>query len=159
MRYMRKYLFVFFVIAVLPVINSCDIFSRCNNIDCLTPPTQIRIRVLNGNDDLIYNRVISADSVKIYAASIENDYILPHFIVTDDASSSSIIVCEDMPWLSLEGINDFFLTYNDANTDSIYLIVEASTYNCCVYHPIKEILINGSKPELDNKLNCFNIYK
>ena len=142
------------------VFTSCQQFGSCYGVDCTSPPNPVRISVISGETDLIYSGYYSIDSIGIYLRTESGELnLMETFFEKDTVNSRVIISCDDMAWNSLEGFDDYFLAYNSQEYDSIYLKVISVTENCCNFHPISNITINGEVPAFENEFHCFLIEK
>lgn len=138
--------------------GSCSKGSDCDQ-DCFTPPGPITFRVLNDSVDLIYNGYYDSDSISLYY--IDNEIIvnMEISIFRDTVLEISKIHTNEIGWISLEGNHDFYLRLNSNEIESIYLLVVSTTIDCCTFHPIRDIEINGNQPYFDDASYSFIIQK
>ncbi len=145
---------------ILTLLTSCDRFGSCYGVDCTSPPNPVRLSVVSGDTDLIYSNYYSADSIGIFLITENGELnLIESYTHKDTLNERVIISCVDMAWNSLEGFNDYCLKYNSQESDTIFLKVISVTENCCNFHPISDISINGEVPKFDNELHCFLIEK
>lgn len=147
------------IIALLAIVT----ISSCGKVncdqDCFTPPGPISFRVMNDTIDLIYNKSISEDSITLYYMDGDNIIDTEIDIYTDTVQEYSRIHSNVITWKSVEGHRDFYLRLGYDDIEEIYLVVESVTSDCCTFHPIMDIEINGNQPPFNDISYSFIINK
>lgn len=142
-------------LATLLTSPSCDKFLDCG--DCFTPPDPLFFSILDKNDstDVYYSGKFDPDSALIYYLYDKIRVPVDFEIVIDSTRQSGILQSNAITWKSVEGYKVFYLELDQANTDTLFLNVEAESENCCTYHPIMDFTVNGEEPELDAGFGFF----
>jgi hypothetical protein len=138
------------VILSVLILVSCDNYINCP--ECFTPPEGIRFQIISSVDfsDLIYNKIINSDSIRLYYIENKTKKDVEFLLVTDTILKQSLIYSRELSWKSAESINDFFLDLNTVDTDTVFLDVEQVQSNCCTYFLNKAFKINGINIEIDS---------
>ena len=137
---------------------SCGKVNNCND-DCFTPPGPITFRVMNDSIDLVYTGYYDEDSISLYYMDGDDIIDTEISIFKDTVLEISKIHSNVITWKSMEGYRDFYLRLKFDEVDEIYLVVQTVTQDCCTFHPIMDIEINGDQPSFDTPSYSFIIEK
>lgn len=152
----KQFSLVVFVAISILAISGCKL-SKCD--DCFTPPNPIAIEVVNSNNDnLVKEGVYSKDSIKLYYYDNQEKKVVP-FEFVESAEYEGIMYSSGLPWLCIDNEKIFYLYLNHTDTDTLDLLIERNTTDCCTSHPIKKFEINGKDAEINPVDYAFIIRK
>ena len=157
MKYLEIRIIVLLLVTAL-ISVSCGKNINCDN-DCFTPPGPITFRVMNDSIDLLYTGYYDEDSITLYYMDGDSKIDTEISIFNDTVLEIGIIHSNVITWKSVEGYRDFYLRLNSTEIDEIYLVVQSLTQDCCTFHPIMDIEINGDQPAFNTLSNSFIIEK
>lgn len=156
-KYYRKLLNTILLLFIIVLITKCDWLEPCG--ECFTPPEGINLMILDEQSgiNLISPEFHHPDSIRLYynANNIEND--LQFDIYNKD--SLGFIYCLEIGFMS-SGINKtFYLELNSEDTDTIYMDTEVISEDCCTWHELANLEINGKRPDFNPEHYAWMIYK
>jgi hypothetical protein len=138
---------------------SCESIFNCP--ECFTPPAPLVLKVSSSFDstDLIYNGFYQADSILIYYFDGNSKKLVDVEVYSDSVKETSVIVSNEISWISSGGEKTFFVYLNNFDTDTIYLDVREANDDCCTYFEWLCFEINGNIVEPDNTNYWYNYLK
>lgn len=151
-----KFLGVLLILLVLT--NSCLKTDECG--ECFTPPPQLFIKILSAEtgENLLSNFTYTSENISLYYFD-NNDKVflrLQYF----EIDGEFIISSDEMSWLAIsESGETFYLKLNEETTETIHLKVSSVFENCCTYHQIDELLVNGKDAEFETYTSYIIIRK
>ncbi|MBN2236218.1 MAG: hypothetical protein JW729_01585 [Bacteroidales bacterium] len=144
-----KFTFWVFLFGLVLTSSSCLKSDDCG--ECFTPPPQLYFKVIDATigqnlyDDFTYN----ANDLKLYYKN--GDDLVYIDVNIYDYFNERIISSNDMSWLAISDIGEtFYLVLSPTETETIFLQIDALFENCCTYHMIHQLTINGIEPEQDS---------
>lgn len=151
-----KHLLLF--VGVLFIGSSCIKINECG--ECFTPPPQLSFKVIDAEsgDNLYTDLTYSHSDLKLFYIT-DNDST---FLNVDlfQIADQWIISSREMSWISLSNEGEtFYLELNPHTVETIYLKIISVTENCCTYHPIDDLTINGENAEIETYTNYILIKK
>lgn len=154
---MNKSNFLLFI-AFLFISTSCLRDNDCD--ECFTPPQQLYFKVLSAeNDENLYsNYTYIVSELKLYYMDGEDKIYIQISLYQN--GDQWILSSNDMSWIALANTSEtFYLELNPETTESIYLKIVSVTEDCCTFHPIEELKINGEEAEFEQYTNIIIIRK
>jgi len=151
-----KYLALF--LGVILIATSCLKTDKCG--ECFSPPQQLSFKVLSTeNDENLYsNYTYIVSELKLYYMDGEDE--IYNQVSLYQNGDQWIISSNDMSWIALANTSEtFYLELDPQTTETIYLKIVPVTENCCTFHPIEELKINGEEAEFEPYTNIIIIRK
>lgn len=146
------------LLSILFLASSCLKIKNCD--ECFTPPPNLTFKVIDSEsgDNLYSNFTYSQSDLKLYyIADKDTTFLNVNLYQIDD---QAIIGSDEMSWISLSHEGEtFYLELNPDTIETIYLKIISVTENCCAYHPIETITLNGVNAEFEDFTNHILIKK
>lgn len=130
-------------IAVVLLLAGCGKTSDCG--ECFTPPEPLALRIIgpDGTTDLVYTGIYNPDTLALYFFNDGVRHDLDCLVQIDSIKQEAIVYSQNISWRSVEGQRLFHLYLTNSDTDSINLLVSRVTQNCCTYHSLEQLDIDG----------------
>ncbi len=155
---MNKIKILLFFLGVLFLSNSCLKTDECG--ECFTPPPQLSFKVISAEsgENLYADFTYIQNELKLYY--IDNDDITYINVELHQYDDQVVISSTEMSWLAISDLGEtFYLELNPDTTETIYLKIVSVFENCCTFHQIEELTINGIEPEIESFTNSILIKK
>lgn len=154
-----KYFLKQFALMVVLIISlsSCNLFPRC--ADCFSPPNGLALMVLDEhtNENLIRKGIYDPDSIRFYYIENQKQKDLEFDVYNND--SIGRIYSNEIGFISSGSIKTFYLRLNFETIDTIYMDTEIISEDCCTWHALRELKINGEQPDFSSEDYAWIIYK
>ena len=148
---MKKIAFLILTFSVAILLNSCD---KCKDTACFTPPTAIRIKLVNQSGQNISS---SFDSVTI--TYIENGSIKPITVnKVKTETDEQFYNASEIGWITTDKEIDFDLKVNQVSKGTLTIKERSVNQDCCTFVEVEKITFKGNS--LFNKLDkdyCYNL--
>ncbi len=150
---------ILYLCVVIFNFTSCEKIKNCP--ECFTPPESLNMKITDSitGEDLIFNNLISSDSIEFYYFQNNEKEIMEHEMYIDSVNLKVILTCHELGWLSGDGIKDFYLYLGNNDVDTIFLDVEYGHTECCTYYQWLDFTINGNEMDIDTADFLYNYRK
>lgn len=145
-----------FFLGLIILNSSCLKKDDCGG--CFTPPPQLTFKAVNpeSGENLYNNSTYTSGKLKLfYIADSDTNYLNVNLFQYVD---QLLITSNEMSLISLANNGETFYLELDPDTiETIYLKIVAVFENCCTYHIVEELTVNGDVAEIDPYTNSIII--
>ncbi|MCD8445943.1 hypothetical protein G1K75_00985 [Tenacibaculum finnmarkense] len=134
--------------------QSCNIISECEDIDCFTPPDPFQFELVDKltGENLFTTGKFTSKDIKILNSTTKKP-IEFRFI---DKNNYNIIEMTSIGWKT--AIVNYTIQIADKNIFEVYINSQRKTKGCCEYTEYKEIRIEQAAYELTENSRFYKIF-